>query len=106
MIGFKYIFLALAIDLIIILNVVAVNQFIQRFQSRYYNFHENNPRYYIIFTAAFLLGNLIVLAVLYQFEILYLCAIIIIVELSIAGIGALTVYAVVYSIETWFEYIC
>ena len=50
--------------------------------------------------------DLIILFIFYMLEIYTLIFWILIVEGTIATMGSLTVWLIVYSIETWFDYVC
>lgn len=46
------------------------------------------------------------LLVLYYFGMLLESAVILLVELSVVGVGALVIWLIVFSYDTWFKYIC
>lgn len=54
---------------------------------------------------AFVALNLMFVGVLFLLDMLSLSLAIVFVELVLIGFGALVIYAVIYSSETWFEFI-
>jgi hypothetical protein len=56
--------------------------------------------------AGLVIFDLIVLAVLYYLEVLIESGVIILVEVSLVGLVAATVWFVMINIDTWFKFIC
>jgi len=55
---------------------------------------------------AFWIGvNILFMAILLGLDLFYTSLVILVVEIGLIGFGALIVYGVIYSCETWFEYI-
>lgn len=54
---------------------------------------------------AFTLLNLMFIGVLFMLDVLSLSLAIVFVELVLIGFGALVIYGVIYSSDTWFEFI-
>ena len=105
-IGLKYVIGAVAIDLVIIGNYAAVNQFIERLRSfRLYgvNYHGINPKMILAIMVFF---DVMVLGLLYYLDLHMLFLFVVLVEVSIALFIIGTGFLIAYSVETWFEFIC
>ena len=97
----KYILHTVVLDLLITINVVMVNHVMQKLMRPSY--HPLDIKWII---GALLLVDALMLLGAFYFELLWVSFIIVMVELAIAVVGALTIWGVIFTIETWFEYIC
>ena len=97
----KYILHTVVLDLLITINVVMVNHVMQKLMQPSY--HPLDIKWII---GALLLVDALMLLGAFYFELLWVSFIIVMVELAIAVVGALTIWGVIFTIETWFEYIC
>jgi hypothetical protein len=82
-------------------------------QMAVYNMYKNQPYRNLplqrasirVKILAFIALNLMFVGVLFLLDVLSLSLAIVFVELVLIGFGALVIYAVIYSSETWFEFI-
>ncbi len=101
--GMAYLVHTLLLDLAIALNIFAINNLLVRHYNRsLFSLHKGNK----IVIGGIIAFDLVVLLVLYLLELLVESAVILLVEASLVGIVALTVWLVMIIIETWFKYIC
>lgn len=101
-VGLSYIFQTLIIDMAIVANVILINNFYIRSRSNFY--YNNSAKYYMgILLAIDLL--IIGLCFMFFFDLLISSLIIILSELTLAGMGYVLVLLISTSIETWFDYI-
>ena len=104
-VGLKYLLLTIFVDLILICNFLVINQLIQRIKNhRLYGYDHwtSNIKVYISLLAFI---DLLLLGLFYLLELYGLVFSIIIIEVLVAAVGALTVWVIVYSVETWFDYV-
>lgn len=97
-VGLKYILITLVIDLIIISNILVINHIIQKvrnFRIYHYEQRSNNIKYMI---AILTVVDLVILGIFYGLDIYILIMWILLIEMSIAAIGALGVWLIVYSV--------
>jgi hypothetical protein len=96
-----YVIHSIVIDLWILAQVAIYNMY--RTQP-----HRNLPLKRVsikIKIMAFVALNLIFVGILFLLDVLSLSLAIVFVEMLLIGFGALLIYAVIYSSETWFEFI-
>lgn len=105
-IGLKYILMTIFLDLIIISNVLVVNQIIQKVRYYHHYGHSNRPSNVKYFIGGLVFVDALLLVGFYFLEIYSLIFWILVIEVSVCALGALMVWLVVHSIETWFDYIC
>ena len=84
---------------------LVVNHIIQKIRTnRIYGF-ENRFSNVKFIAGALIFVDVLLLLIFYSLEMYTLIFSIIIVEILIAAMGALSVWMIVYSVETWFDYI-
>lgn len=105
-VGLKYLLLTLFIDLILISNFLMISHIVQKVRNiRIYGY--DNGQIGIKFMITGLVGlDLMLLVALYFFEMYTIIGWILLIEAGIAAVGAIGVWLIIYSVETWFDYIC
>ena len=104
-VGLKYLLLTIFIDLIVISNFLVINHIVQKIRNhRIYGF-ENRMSNVKFLIGALAFVNILLLTIFYWLEIYTLILTIIMVEVIVAAGVALMVWMIVYSVETWFDYI-
>ena len=96
--GVAYLLHTLLIDLIIAVNILVGNTLIVRF------FRQKRSKFFT-YLGIILACDIVIAVLLYWFDLLFQSAVIILVELTIIGVGAAIVYLIVLSYENWFKYI-
>lgn len=64
---------------------------------------QRSPRY--VKFGLWLMANLVFMGILSGLELLSATIAIIVIELMLVGVGAMVIYGVIFSCETWFEFI-
>jgi hypothetical protein len=105
-VGLKYLLLTLFIDLILISNFLMISHIVQKVRNiRIYGY--DNGQIGIKFMITGLVGlDLMLLVALYFLEMYTIIGWILLIEAGIAAVGAIGVWLIIYSVETWFDYIC
>ena len=104
-VGLKYILLTIFIDLILISNFLVINHIVQKIRNhRLYGFDDrlSNIKFFI---GALVFVDFLLMMIFYMVEIYGLIFSIIVIEVLVAALGALSVWMIVYSVETWFDYV-
>ena len=91
----------MVLDLLITINIVMINHVIQKMTQ--YAHHPLDIKWVL---GALVAVDIVLLSGAYFFDLIWVSMMILMVELCIAVIGALLVWGIVFSVETWFEYIC
>jgi hypothetical protein len=102
-VGMAYLFHTLLLDIIIAINIFAANNLMVRYYNRPFNSYQKSNKYIV---GGMIIFDGLVILLLYHLELLVDSAVICLAELSIIGVGALTVWLVLLTVETWFKYIC
>lgn len=101
--GMAYIVHTLLLDLAIALNIFAINSLLVRHYNRsLLTINKGNK----IVVGGIIFCDLFVLLILYWLELLIDSALILLIEATLIGVIALTVWLVMINIDTWFKYIC
>ena len=104
-IGVKYILLTFVVDLILIGNFLLINHIFQKIRNqRIYGYDNRMPsvRYFV---GALIVVDIAILLFFYMLELYTLIFWVIIAQVTLAAFIALNVWLIVYSVETWFDYI-
>lgn len=101
-VGMAYLLHSLLLDIAIAINIFIINNLIVKHYNRLYS----NPKSNKWMMGGLVAFDLIVVLLLYYFELLLDSAIILIAEVSIIGVIALIVWMVIITVDTWFNYIC
>lgn len=97
-VGLKYLFQAVLIDLWLFGNFITVSHYTS-------NRPNNTYRSVLVLLTGLLMANLAVGSLFYFTDTLYTLWIIFLAEGFIALVGAAIITAIIYTFETWFEFI-
>ena len=102
-IGMRYLVHTLLLDAVIAINIFLINNLIVHHYNRPFYDYSKMKKFGV---AGLVIFDLIVLAILYYLELLVESGVIILVEVSLVGLVAATVWFVMINIDTWFKFIC
>jgi len=104
-VGIKYMLLTFVVDLILIGNFLLINHIVQKIRNQRMYGYDNRMPSVKYFIGALIVVDIVLLLVFYLLEMYTLIFWVIIAQVALAAFVALNVWLVVYSVETWFDYI-
>ena len=104
-IGIKYLLLTFVVDLILIGNFLLINQIFQKIKNQRMYGDSNHLPSVKYFLTALIVADIAILLIFYYLEMYTIIFWVIIAQATFAAFVALNVWLIVYSVETWFDYI-
>lgn len=106
-IGSKYVMGAITLDIALIGNFIGVNYLYQKYRSmKMYGNHFGNTMNWKTVVALLLLIDFSLFVILYYLDLHIVAFYIVLIQIFIGVLVAGVTWLIVYTVQTWFDYIC